>query len=79
MITVQIKINGKVIHSLSAVNKGKLEEAQRIKKENPNSQWRKYQLGCGCELEHDRSKGALCLLIQMAGHAEFCKKKFNIK
>ena len=66
MITAQIKINGKILYSLSAKNKGKM-------KGKPNSQWRKYELGCGCELEHNRAKGAFCLLIQMAGHAENCK------
>lgn len=72
MLTAQVKINGKIIHNLSAGNIG-------IVKEKPNSQWRRYKLECGCELKHNRDKGALCLLIQMTGHSELCKKSAKNK
>ena len=71
MISVQVKINRKSIIKISAINKGK------IKGTTVSNGWRKYKLSpCGCILKHDRNLGALCMLIQMAGHAQLCKK-FN--
>lgn len=68
MITAEIKINGKRLHYISAVNKGKTKG----KKDSKKHEWRNYTLNCGCKLVSDRKKGALCMLIQMAGHAQMC-------
>ncbi len=74
MISADLKINGKVIVSISAANKGKVPG----RKDTKNSQWRIYELDCGCLLQHDRKKGALCMLIQMAGHAELCSNRRKV-
>jgi len=69
MISVEIKINNKRIHKITAVQ---IRMAYKGRKKNC---WRVYQLNCGCELTHDRLKGALCMMVQMAGHAMLCKKQ----
>jgi hypothetical protein len=68
MLSAEIKINRRTIERITAVNLGDV-------KSKPNTQWRWYGLDCGCKLKHNRDKGALCLLIQVAGHAMLCKKR----
>ena len=69
MIRIQVSINEEKIHDLTAINKGPVLE----KPDSPKHQWRQYELNCSHKLLHDRKKGALCLMIQMAGHAEMCR------
>ena len=68
MISTEVKINGKTIIDLNAVNVGRIRR-------KPKSAWRRYKLICGHVLEHDPKKGALCMMIQMAGHAMMCDKQ----
>jgi hypothetical protein len=68
MISTEVKINGKTIIDINAVNIGRV-------KRKPKSEWRRYKLNCGHILEHNRKKGALCMMIQMAGHAMLCPKQ----
>ena len=70
MISVKIEINNKTIYLLTATNLGIIADKPDTKKQ----QWRWYGLNDGCRLKHDRMKGALCLMIQMAGHAQLCGK-----
>lgn len=72
MISTQVKINGKTIIDINAVNIGRV-------KRKPHSAWRRYRLNCGHILEHNRKKGALCMMIQMAGHAIMCAKQSDTK
>lgn len=67
MLKAELTINKEVIVSLTARNIG-------VVKSKPKSTWRRYKLGCGHILHHDRKKGVLCLLIQMCGHSMMCKK-----
>ena len=68
MISVEVKINRKTVVKITATQIRKLP-ATKV-----SDGWREYKLNCGCKLKHDRNLGVLCMLIQMAGHAQISKK-----
>jgi len=69
MFTVELKVNGKVIEELSAINKGHPKNcdyramyslgADAIRK------YRNYKLSTGKTIQHCRSDGAIVLAIKM--------------
>jgi len=65
MFTVELKVNGKVIEELSAVNKGHADCCDCGTCDGSKCDNRIYKLSNDVWIEHQRSDGAIVLAIKM--------------